>query len=49
MGTVEQGKMANLVVTEGPLFEEDSHVKYVFVDGQKFEYKNEAKDNKSTE
>ena len=49
MGTIEQGKMANLVVTEGPLFEEDSHVKYVFVDGQKFEYKNEAKDKKSTE
>ena len=43
MGTVEEGKMANLVVTSGPLFEEDSHIKYVFVDGLKFEYKNEKK------
>ena len=49
MGTVEQGKMANLVVTSGPLFEEDSHIKFVFVDGHKFEYKNEEKEKKSAE
>lgn len=49
MGTVEQGKMANLVVTSGPLFEEDSHIKFVFVDGHKFEYKNEKKEKKSAE
>lgn len=42
MGTVETGKMANLVVTKGPLFEEDTSVRYVFVDGEKFEYKAKA-------
>lgn len=38
MGTVEKGKMANLVITDGPYFEEDSNVKYVFVDGNLYEY-----------
>ena len=38
MGTVESGKMANLVVTSGPLFQDDTYIKYVFVDGHKFEY-----------
>ncbi len=38
MGTVEAGKMANLVVTKGPLFQDDTKIKYVFVDGEKFEY-----------
>lgn len=38
LGTVEEGKIANLVLTTGPYFEEDSDVRYVFVDGQKFEY-----------
>jgi imidazolonepropionase-like amidohydrolase len=37
-GTVEQGKAANLVVTTAPYFEEDAHVRYVFVDGRMFEY-----------
>lgn len=47
MGTVETGKMANLVVTKGPLFEEDTSIRYVFVDGKKFEYeaKTAKKDN----
>ena len=38
MGSVEAGKIANLVITTGPLFEEKSKIKYVFVDGLKFEY-----------
>ena len=38
LGTVEEGKIANLVVTSGPLFEEDTSVRHVFVDGQPFEY-----------
>lgn len=38
LGTVEEGKIANLVVTSGPLFDEDSEVRYVFVDGRPFEY-----------
>ncbi|NBC17974.1 MAG: amidohydrolase family protein [Bacteroidetes bacterium] len=36
-GTVEDGKMANLVVTDGPLFAEETEIRYVFVDGQLFE------------
>jgi len=43
MGTVEQGKMANLVLTSGPLFEEDSKIRYVFVDGRKFEMEDKPK------
>ena len=37
MGTVDIGKMANLVVADGPIFDEDSKIKYVFVDGHRFE------------
>lgn len=37
MGSIEAGKIANLVVTDGALFDEDTKVKMVFVDGQKFE------------
>jgi len=37
MGSVEEGKIANLVVTDGDLFAEDTEVKMVFVDGKKFE------------
>lgn len=32
-GSVRQGMLANLVVTTGALFEEDSKIKYVFVNG----------------
>lgn len=38
MGTVEKGKIANLVVTQKPYFDEKSTIKYVFVDGKKFDY-----------
>jgi imidazolonepropionase-like amidohydrolase len=38
MGTIDSGKMANLVVATGPLFQEKTKIKYVFVDGVKFEY-----------
>ena len=37
MGTVDTGKLANLVVATGPLFDKGTKIKYVFVDGQKFE------------
>lgn len=37
-GTVESGKVANLVVTNGELFDEDTDIQYVFVDGRRFEY-----------
>ena len=37
LGSIEKGKIANLVVTKGDLFQERTEVKYVFVDGVKFE------------
>jgi len=37
LGSLEAGKIANLVVTEGDLFDEKSKIKYVFVDGRRFE------------
>lgn len=37
LGTIESGKIANLVVTRGDLFQDGTQVKYVFVDGAKFE------------
>jgi hypothetical protein len=44
LGTVEPGKIANLVVTDGPYFAEDTAVRYVFVDGQPFEIEEAAPD-----
>lgn len=37
LGSIETGKIANLVVTDGDLFEEKTKIKFVFVDGRKFE------------
>jgi hypothetical protein len=37
LGSIDKGKIANLVVTDGDLFEEKTKVKIVFVDGRKFE------------
>jgi len=37
LGSIENGKIANLVVTDGDLFEEKTKIKMVFVDGRKFE------------
>src|SRR5437773_5791374 len=36
-GSIENGKIANLVVTDGDLFEEKTKIKMVFVDGRRFE------------
>ena len=33
MGSIEAGKMANLVVTDGDLLEVRTHVRYLFIDG----------------
>ena len=46
MGSVEAGKIANLVVTDGGLFEDGTEVKMVFVDGRKFE---EVEESRPTE
>jgi imidazolonepropionase-like amidohydrolase len=37
LGSIEKGKIANIVVTKGDLFLDKTEVKYVFVDGVKFE------------
>jgi hypothetical protein len=36
LGSIENGKIANLVVTDGDIFDEKTKIKYVFVDGRKF-------------
>ena len=37
MGSIEKGKIANLVITNGDLFQDRTQVKYVFIDGVKME------------
>lgn len=38
MGAVEQGKIANLVISDRPYFHEKSKVRYVFVEGIMYQY-----------
>lgn len=47
MGTVEAGKMANVIVSTGRYFAEDSQIRYVFVEGEMDEY--EVKEKKKKE
>ncbi len=35
LGSIEKGKMANLVVTDGDLLEVRTHVRYLFIDGRR--------------
>jgi imidazolonepropionase-like amidohydrolase len=44
-GTIEKGKMANLVITTAPLFTEDAQVKHVVADGYFFDYEVKKKTN----
>lgn len=44
LGTIDNGKIANLVISDKPFFEEKAKVKYVFVDGILF--KQEVKEAK---
>ncbi len=37
LGSIEPGKIANLVVTEGDLFDDKTKIKFIFVDGKRFE------------
>ncbi len=46
MGTVEKGKIANLVVTDQPYFAKGSNIRYVFVDGMPSEYEVKKKKKK---
>jgi imidazolonepropionase-like amidohydrolase len=43
VGTLEKGKMANLVLTTDTLFKEDSQIKHVIADGYIFDYEIKAK------
>ncbi len=43
LGTIEAGKIANLVVADGDLFDEGTRVDSVFVDGQRHEVAAEAR------
>jgi Amidohydrolase family len=36
LGSIEKGKIANLVVADGDLFNEKTKIKFVFVDGRRF-------------
>ena len=44
-GTVEKGKIANIMVSTAPYFTKDSQIKYMFVDGDKYDL--EVKDKKA--
>jgi len=46
-GTIEKGKMANMVISTDSLFAEDSQIKHVVVDGYIFDY--EIKSNKKSD
>ena len=43
VGTVESGKMANLMVRTAPVFEKGSQVQMMFIDGDKYEYEVKTK------
>ncbi len=43
LGSIENGKIANLVITDGDLFEEKTKIKMVFVDGRRFEVREPEK------
>lgn len=43
LGSIEAGKIANLVVADGDLFDEKTRVKLVFVDGHRFEVRESAR------
>jgi hypothetical protein len=43
LGSIENGKIANLIVTDGDFFEEKTKIKLVFVDGRRFEIREPEK------
>ncbi|MCH7401193.1 amidohydrolase family protein [Belliella kenyensis] len=42
-GTLEKGKLANMVITTAPLFSKDAQVKHVIADGYLFDYETKSK------
>ncbi len=45
-GTIDPGKMANLVITNKSYFDEKSKIRYVFVEGEMFEFEEKKKKKK---
>jgi hypothetical protein len=43
LGSIESGKIANLVIADGDLFEEKTKIKMVFVDGRRYEIREPEK------
>ena len=48
-GTVEQGKIANIFISDKPYFDKESKIKYLINDGMLKEFKEKKKKKKSTE
>lgn len=46
-GTAEKGKIGNLIISTAPIFEKDSKIKFMIVDGEVFEYEIKKKKKKS--
>ena len=46
-GTIDQGKLGNIIVSKGSYFDKKSQLKFVFVDGDKYEYDIKDKPAKS--
>jgi imidazolonepropionase-like amidohydrolase len=49
VGSIEDGKIANLVVATGCIFDEKTSLRYIFVDGKKFEIKKKEKPKKNSD
>ena len=47
-GTAEKGKMANLIISTAPIFEKDTKIKFMIVDGEVFEYEIKKKKKKTS-
>ncbi len=45
LGTIEPGKIANIILAGGEIFQETTRVKQVFVDGRRFEIKEDKKES----
>jgi len=48
LGTVEEGKIANLVVTDGDYFDEDTKVQHTFVDGRLYDHTSDTEEGEVT-
>ena len=47
-GTAEKGKVGNLIISTTPIFEKDSKIKFMIVDGEIFEYEIKKKKKKTS-